>query len=270
MRSGLSALVPTAELLAVVVGNMTEAASVAARLASGEADAIPQSNDDLHAALRLALHEAGVVGPQGVDTSRAAELSVVCGVLSASTPPPVPPAIEPRIVFSAPSNVIDLPPQDRLEGLVLDVIRCARNDLVIGGAFWNDAGFQLLNDVVIPAVSSRHVNTNIIVHPPEIAHRASLLAWIEKLKEVGPVTVEWYSAPAHSMMHAKFVIADGTRGYLGTANLTSWGLGAHVEAGLELMPGQCRRFLRFLDTLRGAGLFSVTPPDANGTGRTSI
>jgi hypothetical protein len=58
------------------------------------------------------------------------------------------------------------------------------------------------------------------------------------------------------MLHAKFVIGNRTRGYLGTANLTSWGLqGGHVEAGVELTPGQCERFVVFLEQLRASGMF---------------
>jgi phosphatidylserine/phosphatidylglycerophosphate/cardiolipin synthase-like enzyme len=66
------------------------------------------------------------------------------------------------------------------------------------------------------------------------------------------------------MLHAKFVIADRRIGYLGTANLTSWGFQRHIEAGVELTPGQAERFVMFLEQLEAAGLFTETPPTRPG------
>ncbi|RWA21864.1 hypothetical protein MELE44368_14310 [Mycolicibacterium elephantis DSM 44368] len=62
------------------------------------------------------------------------------------------------------------------------------------------------------------------------------------------------------MLHAKFVIADRRLGYLGTANLTSWGFQGHIEAGVQLTAGQAERFVIFLEHLEAAGVFVTTPP----------
>jgi hypothetical protein len=260
MSGSLTRLVPAAQLLAAVAGGADQATVLAVGLVEHGLRALPSVGDDLHEALRLALADAGIADGSGVSVGRAAELVVVCEILAAAPPLPAQPPKEPRIVFSAPADLVGLAPEERLDSLVLDVIRCATTELVIGGAFWNEAGFRLLDDVVLPAVRVRRVRTTLIVHPPVADHQAPLRRWIEELEGAGSVTTYWYVAPSGSMMHAKFVIGDRHRGYLGTANLTSWGMGAHVEAGLELLPGQCRRFLAFLDSLRSSGLLSPLPP----------
>ena len=69
------------------------------------------------------------------------------------------------------------------------------------------------------------------------------------------MTVKFFAGREPTMLHAKFVVRDNVQGYLGTANLTSWGMLRHIEAGVELSPGQCRRLLAFLKELEGANLF---------------
>ncbi|MBV9660761.1 MAG: hypothetical protein JO337_06350 [Acidimicrobiales bacterium] len=260
MSGGLTRLVPAAQLLAAVAGTPERATALAARLVTSGPAALPGVDDDLHQALRLALAEAGVIGANGSSAGRAAELVSVCEILATAPPPPPAPAKEPRMVFSAPTGVVDLAPHERLDGLVLDVIRCATVELVLGGAFWNEAGFDLLDEVLRPAIEVRRVRTTVIVHPPAPAYSQQLRDWLSALGASGTVNVLWYAAAVRSMMHAKFVVADSRRGYLGTANLTSWGLGAHVEAGVELLPGQCRRLLDFLGSLRTSGLLVAEPP----------
>ncbi len=58
-------------------------------------------------------------------------------------------------------------------------------------------------------------------------------------------------------MHAKFVVSDGTRGYFGSANLTSLGLGEHFEVGVGLTTQQAQQLMELLDQLREAGLFTL-------------
>ena len=59
-----------------------------------------------------------------------------------------------------------------------------------------------------------------------------------------------------SLMHAKFCVADESTGYFGTANLTSTGLGEHIEIGVKLSPPQCKELLKFLFILREGRMFT--------------
>lgn len=273
MTSGLADLVAAARLLAAAAGGSEAALEVAARLVTGGVSVLGRVDDDAHRALRDELVRTGVLTPIGAAVAgRAGEFVAVCEILAAAPPPRPRATPEPRIVFSAPAGLVELSPAERLDGLVLDVIRCATTGLVIGGAFWNEAGFRLLDDVLRPAVAVRRVPTVLVMHPPAAPYRNDLVMWTDELVAAGPVQVRWYCGAELSMMHAKFVIANATpigstplgaavatsstRGYLGTANLTSYGLGLHIEAGVELLAGQCVKLLAFLGRLEVAGLFS--------------
>ena len=161
--------------------------------------------------------------------------------------------------MSAPPGSVPLLDIERLDGLVLDVIRRSTYSLVLGGAFWNEAGFETLDEVLLPAVATRNVKTTIYVNPPEVQYASPLRERLTSLCAAGPIHVRWFVGPRPTMLHAKFVIGDRRHGYLGTANLTSWGMAGHIEAGVELTPGQAERFLSFLAQLDAAGLFADSP-----------
>ncbi|MDA8072834.1 MAG: phospholipase D-like domain-containing protein [Actinomycetota bacterium] len=101
--------------------------------------------------------------------------------------------------------------------------------------------------------------TTIYANPPAAEHRAVLRARLDALRRAGPVGIRWFVGSRPTMLHAKFAIRDRCHGYLGTANLTSWGMEGHIEAGVELTPGQSERFIRFLEQLDAAGLFADNP-----------
>jgi len=255
------ALVPLAELLAELAGSRTGATRLALELSMRGAAALPPHNDDVVIAARHELASAGVLTDAGVvSCSRAAELVIVCDVLAASTAPTPTPPPDPRLVLTVPPGTVPLHDHERLDAFVLDVIRQARRTLHIGGAFWNEEGFELLNAVLLPALQVRNVATTIYVNRPAEEYNGDLVARLQQLTGAGPLSVRWFVGVRPTMLHAKFVIRDRAHGYLGTANLTSWGMQNHIEAGVELTPGQSDRFVRFLEQLEAASLFSTTPP----------
>lgn len=260
--TGLVGLVPLAELLAELAGSRAAATGLALEILNSGALALPHAHDDIQIAARMELVSSGVVTVAGTPhPGRAAELVAVCEVLSATSPTAPSPAPEPRIVLSAPPGTVPLADNERLGSFVLDVIRQATSNLVIGGAFWNEAGFDRLEEVLLPAVVQRHVSTTIYVNPPAPEHESILRDRLGTLAAAGPVRVRWFTGPRPTMLHAKFVIRDRTHGYLGTANLTSWGMEGHIEAGVELTAGQSRRFVQFLEQLEASSLFAESPPD---------
>ena len=171
----------------------------------------------------------------------------MCEILANGTMPSPRLLPDARLVLSAPPGTVPLADRERLDGFVLDVIRQATTSLAIGGAFWNEAGFELLDDVLLPAVQVRGIATTVYVNTPERDYLAPLQERLATLRSAGPVRVRWFVGARPTMLHAKFVIRDNVHGYLGTANLTSWGLHGHIEAGVELTAGQSQRFVQFLD-----------------------
>ncbi len=258
--TGLLGLVPVAELLAELTGSRRGASVLAARILGEGTAGLPRHQSDTRDAARHQLAVTGVTSQAGAPApARAAELVAVCEILAASTIPDPPPSPDPRLVLSAPPGTVPIADNERLDGLVLDVIRRATTSLDIGGAFWNESGFEMLDEVLAPALTVRSVPTTIYVNTPAPGYIPPLAERLRTLQDLGPVAVRWFVGPRPTMLHAKFVIRDRSHGYLGTANLTSWGLQNHIEAGVELTAGQSARFVQFIEQLDLAGLFDDQP-----------
>ena len=220
--SGLVGLVPLAELLRELGGGRYEASAIASQILQQGDRSLRRVSNDMTAAAIAELHATGVLSATGEpELSRAAELLLVCEVLAA-VPESSPAAVdEPRLVFSAPTGSVAIPDRERLEGLVLDVIRRATTELTIAGAFWNTAGFDLLRDVLQPAITVRGVPTTIYVNKADPKFLPELREHLTELESSGAVRVRWFIGAAPTMLHAKLVVRDRAHGYLGTANLTS-------------------------------------------------
>lgn len=259
--TGLVGLVPLAELLTDISGSRHGAVHLATEIFHHGMSALPRGSDNVVYATRRQLVAVGAITKHGVPVAhRAAELVVVCEVLAASALPSVAQPPEPRLVLSAPAGTAPIADGERLDSLVLDVIRRATDTLHLGGAFWNDDGFERLDEVLIPALTVREVTAVVYANSPtEPRHRTALHDRLDRLVATGHVALRWFNGPRPTMLHAKFVIADRVLGYLGTANLTSWGLQGHIEAGVQLTARQAERFVVFLQQLEAAGLFVAAP-----------
>lgn len=251
-------LVALAEALAVVAGDKHRAVDLAIQILVQGRDALAAPRDDRERHVVERARRAGVVNVDGTpNVGAAAELVTICELLSRLAPTPLPKPDEPDLVFTAPPGV-PVEPVVRLDLLVADVIRMATRTLHIGGPFWNQAAFALLNPVIQPALE-RNVELDLWLHTSEEEHLEIPRKWAAGLARTGRVREHWYQSDGVSLMHAKFVIADENRGYLGTANLTSLGMHAHVEIGTELTERQCRQLLDFLSLLDASDRFLPSP-----------
>lgn len=203
----------------------------------------------------------GLLTEAGADRVKVAALIMVLDILNAvPETSPMPPSSEP-LVFTVPRAVEALVTlAQRLDLLVTDVIARANTSLHIGGPFWNEGGWDLLRPVVLPALKVRGVPVTFYLHPHESGHLGVLHAMLDEAAQHGEVATRWWAGGFPSLMHAKFIVADGCRGYFGTANLTSLGLGAHLEMGVALTEPQAASLLSLLDGLEGAQLFTATEP----------
>lgn len=203
--------------------------------------------------------EAGLVRNDGAgDRVRAAELVVLLDLLDAAPTPMAAAAPERELVFTVPRSVEHLvQPRQRLDLLVNDVIARADRTLHIGGPFWNTGGWELLKPVVLPALHIRGVHATFYLHRSEAGHLPVIEEMLREAREHGRIDARWWSAGVPSLMHAKFIVADGVTGYFGTANLTSLGLREHLEMGLALAPEQAASLLDLLEQLEQAGLFDI-------------
>jgi hypothetical protein len=189
---------------------------------------------------------------------RLAELTVLLDVLKAVPPRPSPPPAEVPLLFTLPVAAGELVgPGDRIDRRINDLIARSQRSLTIGGPFWNEAGFALLRPVLLPALR-RGVRASFFAHPQGPDRDGLLTAFIGECRHEGDVELAWWRNGAPSLMHAKFVIADTSAGYLGTANLTSLGMEMHLEVGVPLSLAQCRSLEDVLAALMELGLFERT------------
>jgi phosphatidylserine/phosphatidylglycerophosphate/cardiolipin synthase-like enzyme len=59
-----------------------------------------------------------------------------------------------------------------------------------------------------------------------------------------------------TFIHAKLIVADSARGYLGSANLSAGGLDKNFEVGVALLPEQAEALERLVDTFETQGLIT--------------
>lgn len=253
-------LVPFAHRLAEAFGDSAAACSVAADIATRGLAAFGPAHDDTTRLLREQAISLGLCGGDGTARrARCAELILVAEIIAALPDAPRPAPTSPPLVFTAPLPSGSTSGRQRLDVLVADIIRMATEEVRIGGPFWNDEGLEALLDVLGPAVEGRGVRCTFYVHTPsEPKYLDRVRTWMQNVSTEG-VDVRWYRGPDRSLMHAKFVTADSRRGYLGSANFTSFGFAQHVEMGVELTAQQTDQLLRFLDKLELEGLFAAEP-----------
>ena len=195
-----------------------------------------------------------------LDRVRHAQLVIVLDILAEvpDSPTPTPP-IEPLVFTVPPAAERFIEPLQRLDLLVDDAIARANSTLHIGGPFWNAGGWDRLKRVVLPALADRHVAATFYLHPSESGHLDLLHSMLAEARAHGAVHALWWAGGVPSLMHAKFVVSDRLGGYFGSANLTSLGLGAHLEMGVALAASQAGELLHLLDSLERAGLFTADP-----------
>jgi hypothetical protein len=247
--NGLAELVPLAEQLAALTGSSESAIGLAVQIVlTGEA-ALPKSRTDATVVALRQLREAGCVDNAGHPVAgRASELVTVCGVLAATSPPPTPLPVTQGLVLSAPTGTARIEDRERLSNLVMSTLRSATDTIHLAGAFWNESGFDQLN--------------TLYLNVPDKLHLLPLLRrQISACRAAGDATVYWFTGHSPTLQHVKFAISDRSAGYLGTANLTSWGMDeGHVEAGVQLTSHQAARLVEFFEDLHHAGMFSTNEP----------
>jgi phosphatidylserine/phosphatidylglycerophosphate/cardiolipin synthase-like enzyme len=203
----------------------------------------------------------GVLTESRANGVRLAQLVLVLDLLEAVPPGHVVPTPTAPLVFTVPSAVHDMiAPARRLDLLVEDVIARAEHTLHIGGPFWNEGGWDTMRRVVLPALEHRGVQVTYYLHPHESGKLTAVSHMLDESASHGSTQALWWNGGYPSLMHAKFVVADRGPGYFGSANLTSLGLGEHLEMGVALVPEQSSSLVDLLEALQAAGLFTSTRP----------
>ena len=271
MTDELRPLVPLAQLLERLAGGYAAAAEWTREIARTETlDALRVHGvaDDHATVVRQLATECGLLDPSrhvALVPARLSQLQVLLDVLDSLDPPPAARPSERPLVFTTPQAAAHLvtSPARRLDLLVQDVIAGAHSELHIGGPFWNRHGCDLLREVLLPAVAERQVAVHFYAHDPG-SRAQPLNDLVRDCAEYGRTFLYWWTGANPGIMHAKFVVADRTTGYFGSANLSSLGLQEHFEIGMELGSAQASSLVDLCTRLREARFFTQA---TDGPGR---
>ena len=216
----------------------------------------PSGLSDLRTIAERRLQDAGVLSSTGAPNAVPASwLVVVADILSAApTIQRQPQQVQP-LAFTVPVQASDLiRPAHRIDLLIGEVIRDATQHLVVSSPYWNSEGLEALRPAIEAALKVRQVTCDFFTHSPEGPGQA-LVEFAASLPQRDLTRVWVYNGAKGSLMHAKFVVSDGVRGYFGSANLTSLGLGEHFEVGVGLSEHQAHQLVELVEGLRDLGLF---------------
>ena len=218
----------------------------------------PSGISDLRTIAERRLQDAGVLNSVGVPNAvRASWLVIVADILSAApATQDLPRQIQP-LAFTVPAQASDLiRPAHRIDLLIGEVIRDATQHLVVSSPYWNAEGLEALRPAIEAALKVRQVTCDFFTHSPE-GHGQALVEFATSLPERDLIRVWVYKGAKGSLMHAKFVVSDGVRGYFGSANLTSLGLSEHFEVGVGLSEHQAHQLVELVEGLCELGLFAL-------------
>lgn len=248
-------LAPFVRLLTEHTGSPAGAMLLVEALAEKGLKAFEDRDDAVVQLIRARAKQYSLVDPSGAPVrARMAELVLVAAINLDLADPKTSQTSERRLLFTEPNGRVE--DRDRIDLYLADVIRHSTTDLHIGSAFWNQSGIQYLQEVLDPAINLRGVGAVIYAQRRD---SEDLLELLGPLRGAGRqrLSVLWYEGPQQSLMHAKFIVADRRRGYLGTANLTSQGMRHHIEVGVELSEAQASQLVTFLERLTAEGVFTT-------------
>ena len=144
------------------------------------------------------------------------------------------------------------PPLRQTAGVFLELVDQARVEVRLAAPFIDPEAVHFLTDSLISA-GRRGVDVRVVTS----IGQASRFAEMAQLWPAGGdgrlrvTEVQTQLSPLGS--HAKALVADGERGYIGSANLTAAGLGRHVELGVELVGPQLAELIKILEALERVG-----------------
>lgn len=166
---------------------------------------------------------------------------------------------------SPPENtlVATIPYEDRaldpkmfapLHGNLLNLIRSADERLVLMSPFLSERAYERLRPAIHTAVDNGAdiaLITNALTYGDNDHNRDCARSLLTD-DRIGPhaTAYEYVDDETWTTFHAKIVIADGDRAYLGTANLTHPGLGDNLELGVIFRDSTAERFSNLVNALQ--------------------
>ncbi len=120
-------------------------------------------------------------------------------------------------------------------GVLLDIIDHARTEVWITAPFIERTGLEFLTEAIVAALA-RGVSVALITRPESVAS-GHISPFLERIEREGLTRLRVFEVATEASdlgSHAKVCLADDEVCYLGSANLTAYGLGRHLELGARL------------------------------------
>lgn len=151
------------------------------------------------------------------------------------------------------------PPLRQTAGVLLDMIDHAAEKTQLAAPFVDPHAVAFLAESLLGA-ARRSVDVTVITSLGQGVHFAELSRrWSADHEARGRLRVTEVQTHLSSLgSHAKVIVVDSRRGYVGSANLTAAGLGRHVEIGVELAGPQVAELTAVLAALERAGSTVLT------------
>lgn len=165
------------------------------------------------------------------------------------------------LIATVPPDVAIRPPMRRTAGVIVRQIERARRSLLLAAPFVDASALQFLGPPLLTA-AGRGVQVRMLTSADSVPAVRELGQRWSAARGGRPLIVATTPATTLSTLgsHAKVVVADGQRAYVGSANLTAAGLGRHVELGVEVEGAEVEELSRLLLTLSRLGRVRRYPP----------
>ncbi len=146
-----------------------------------------------------------------------------------------------------------------LHGNLLNLIRSAEDNLVLMSPFLSERAYERLRPALHTAADNG-ANITLITRSLTYGNKDYNREFARSVRDddrLAPYTTtyEYIDDETWTTFHAKIVVADGRRAYLGTANLTHTGLGDNLELGVIFRDDTAARLDALVGNLRQSEFF---------------
>jgi len=158
------------------------------------------------------------------------------------------------------ARTLRLPALRQTAGVLLELIDGAVEEVVLAAPYVDAPGVETLH-AALSAARMRGVDLTVITSLGRGVVFASLASLAAPAGRGGLRVAEVRTDVSPLGSHAKLLVADRRRAYIGSANFTAAGFGRNVEVGVRVEGAQVDEVARLLDALARCGTL-VTPADA--------
>jgi phosphatidylserine/phosphatidylglycerophosphate/cardiolipin synthase-like enzyme len=164
------------------------------------------------------------------------------------------------LVATVPPDIAVRPPMRRTAGVIVSQIERAQRSLLLAAPFVDASALHFLCPPLLTA-AERGVQVRMLTSNDSAPAVRELGEQWPADSVGGPLVVATTPATTLSTLgsHAKVVVADGKRAYVGSANLTAAGFGRHIELGVEIEGAEVQELSRLLLDLSRLGQIQRYP-----------